>query len=71
LPNQEVADPEYHAGRLLLCALHGNKAHRWAGCRFGNRFGVGCVVLLTFDERLYIGRGDQTYLMPKSICRPQ
>src|SRR5229473_2120587 len=56
LPDQKVSGLEHHARGLLLGALHRYEAYRRAPCRFGDRLGVGYVVLLPLHERIHVSR---------------
>lgn len=62
----EPADRGLCISRILLrSSLHRNEPHYWSERRFTDRFRVSRVILLPFDERLKIYRGDQFDLVPE------
>jgi hypothetical protein len=63
LTNKQIARFERHAGGLLLRALDGDKPHGWPRRRFGDRLGVGRVVLVSLHEGLHVDRCNQPHLM--------
>ncbi|MNI72186.1 hypothetical protein D3C81_1494820 [compost metagenome] len=68
VPNESFTGHVEHAQRLLGFAFDCNKSHRrTTGC-FTNGFGVGVVVLVTFDIRSYMLRGNQFGLMTTAGC---
>ena len=46
---------------LPLWRLGWREPHVGSGNRFANRFRVSCIVLLSLDIRLYVGRWHQAY----------
>jgi len=57
-----VAD---NRGCLLRGTLHGHEPHRRPERGFTDRFRVGSVILLQFDEGLHVRRRDQFDLVPQ------
>lgn len=65
--DQASAHPVQSLNVELLLALEFDEAHGRPGRRFGDRFGIPIVVLLSFDLGPYIFRRHQPYLVPQ--CR--
>lgn len=61
---QQVARTGHHARRLLFLALDHDEAHVRALHSLEDRVGIGRVVLLSLDERLYINGREQPHFMP-------
>jgi hypothetical protein len=55
LADKQMASTVKHQAALLLGCLGWREPHIGSGDRLANRFCVGHVVLLPFDEGLYIG----------------
>lgn len=58
LANKQITRPEYDRRRLRLFALDRYEPHSRTLRRFADRLGVGGIVFLPLNERLYIGWGD-------------
>lgn len=58
LTDEEVPRPEEHGAGLLRLRLRNDKAHRRPGRCFHDRFRVGSIILLSFDERLHVSRRE-------------
>ena len=71
LMHQHIANPEHDPASLLFLALDRHEPHRGPLRRLANRFGIGRVVLLAFDERLDVGRWDQPHRVPKLTELPR
>lgn len=64
--------PESYCTGLMLGALHRHIMQIRSNSRFRDRHGVRCIVLLPFDERLYVDRRDQADTCPSACAnRPQ
>lgn len=63
LMHKALACAKQNDSRSLLFCFGFNKTHFRALCRDDNSLSVCCVILLALDERLYILRRDQFYLM--------
>src|SRR5215471_8472563 len=61
LADQPVAGAMKRLQVLLVCRLHGHKAHRWTHRCFEDRLRVHRIVLRSLDEGLYETRIDETH----------
>jgi hypothetical protein len=61
LAHQKIPRPEDNRACLLRFVLHSDKAHARSLSRFPDRLGIGRVALLPLDERLDLGRRDQSH----------
>lgn len=67
-----LARPEHHRSGLLPCRFRLHEAHGGPLRRLDNRFRIGGIILLPFQERLDVVRGNQPDLMtvPRHFPRP-
>ncbi len=65
LANQKIARPMQSPRALLLDALNRHEAHVRPQRRFADCLGVACVGLVALHERLHIGGGHETRLVPE------
>ena len=72
LADEKIARPEDHRASLLAFGLGSDETHRGPAGRFDDGFGVGCIILLPFDERFYISGGNKRTSRPSlPISRAQ
>ena len=63
LVHQKIAGAMLHQLGLLFSRLHLNETHGRPTRRLTNRFGVGRIILVAFDVRLYVLRRHQPHFM--------
>jgi hypothetical protein len=63
---------KHNGGGLLLLALHRHETHGRSLCGLSDRFRIGRIVLLPFDERLHVVRALSRTSCPSFvISRPK
>jgi hypothetical protein len=67
LADEELAGAMQHQAALLLGRLGLDEPHVGPGDRLADGLGVGGIVLLPLDVRLYIGRRHQAHIMPERL----
>jgi hypothetical protein len=70
LLHQKVTGTKYQSRGMILFALHGHEPHIGSLSCFADHFGINSIVLLSFQKWLYIGRRDQSDLMPLALQFP-
>ena len=63
LPDKKITSAKHNGGSLLLLALHRHETHGRSLCGLADRFRIGRIVLLPFDERLHVVRRDEPDLV--------
>jgi len=73
LSYKQVTGSECHCGCLFLRALHAHKTHGRTRCRLRNGLSVICIVLLSFDIKLYVDGWDHLDGMARlsDLARPK
>jgi hypothetical protein len=70
LADKGLVRPKGDGTSLVLGALDGHVMQVRAQRRLGDRRRIRRIVLLPFDERLHVDRGDQPNFMPESLREP-
>lgn len=63
----EVTRTEHGSARLLRLTLHRHEPHGRPLRCLADRLGIRGIVLLSLDERLYVGRRNEPHLMAEAL----